>query len=180
MERLAGEGEEVVWSEAGAGAVRRPLVTKEAGVGGDVAEGGEIAGCGIAAAVLGIAAVEVLGPQAMQDEAEVLSALAVVGVGGAELGRPAEVEEVIVEVLRACCGGDGAGLPGGTLRTRSRGWRWRLRRVAAGECEKQEEDGRAGDVLHDASSLAAFFALDVDVSLWQREGQAPVEMPALR
>ena len=45
-----------------------------------------------------------LGPEAVEDEGEVLGALGGVGVGGAELGRPGEIEEVVVEVLIACGG----------------------------------------------------------------------------
>ena len=48
---------------------------------------------------LGPRAGEVLGPEAVEDEGVALGALGGVGVGVAELGRPGEVEEVVVEVL---------------------------------------------------------------------------------
>ncbi len=117
MEGVAGEGEEGVGGEAGAGAVGLPLVAEEAGVGVDVAEGAGVLRAGEGGAVLGVGAVGVLGPEAVEDEAQVLGALAGGGVGLAELGRPGEVEEVVVEVagggfglLRGVGGGSGCGL----------------------------------------------------------------------
>ena len=79
-------GEEVVGGEAGAGAVGLPLVAEEAGVGVDVAVLGGVAGAGGVGAVLGVGAVEVLGPEAVEDEGGVLGALGGVGMGVAELG----------------------------------------------------------------------------------------------
>jgi hypothetical protein len=94
-----------------------PLVAEEAGVGVDVAEGSGVLRSGGGGAVLGVGAVGVLGPEAVEDEAEVLGAFAGIGVGLAELGGPGEVEEVIVEVagagfalLRGVGGGLGCGL----------------------------------------------------------------------
>ena len=86
MEGGVGEGEEVVRGEAGAGAVGLPLMTEEAGVGVDVAVLGGIAGAGRVGAVLGVGTVEVLRPEAMEDEGGMLGALGCGGVGVAELG----------------------------------------------------------------------------------------------
>ncbi len=93
----AGEREEGLRGEAGAGAVGLPLVLEEAGVGVEVAEGGGVGGAGDVPAVFRVGSVDVLGPQSVEDEAQVLGALGLLGVGGAELGGPGEVEEVEVE-----------------------------------------------------------------------------------
>ena len=57
VEGGAGEGEEVVGGEAGAGAVGLPLVAEEAGVGVDVAVPGRVAGAAVGGTVLGVSAV---------------------------------------------------------------------------------------------------------------------------
>ncbi len=57
VEGGAGEGEEVVGGEAGAGAVGLPLVAEEAGVGVDLAVLGGVAGAGGGGTVLGVGAV---------------------------------------------------------------------------------------------------------------------------
>ncbi len=93
----AGEREEGLRGEAGAGAVSLPLVLEEARVGVEVAEGGGVGRARDVAAVFGVGSVDVLGPQAVEDESQVLGALGFLGVGGAELGGPGEVEEVEVE-----------------------------------------------------------------------------------
>lgn len=99
LEGGAGEGEEGVGREAGAGAVSAPLVTEEAGVGVDVAIGGGVARAVVRGAVLRIASVGVLRPEAVEDEGGALGALGCVGVRVAELGRPGEIEKVVVEGL---------------------------------------------------------------------------------
>ena len=76
-----------------------PLVTEETGVGVDVGEGGGIAWAGVGGAVLRITTVGVLWPEAVEDEGGALGALGCVGVRVAELGRPGEVEEIVVEGL---------------------------------------------------------------------------------
>lgn len=93
----SGEVEELIGSEAGAGAVHLPLVAKESGVRVDVAKGGRIGGV---AAVLGVSAVVGLGPEAVENEAEMLGALGPACVGGAELRGPGEVEQVEIEGAR--------------------------------------------------------------------------------
>ena len=86
VERGVGEGEEVVGGEAGARAVGLPLVSEETSVGVDVAVLRRVAGAGRVGAVLGIGTVEVLRPEAMEDEGGMLGALGCGGVGVAELG----------------------------------------------------------------------------------------------
>jgi hypothetical protein len=140
----AGEGEESVRGEAGAGAVGAPLVTEETGVGVDVGEGGGIAWAWVGGAVLWISAVGVLRPEAVEDEGWALGTLGCVGVRVAELGGPGEVEEVVVEGLvgsgfdrlRSCRSG-----------ARGRLRRWPRRRVAGSEEKKDEKRGR-GFLLH--------------------------------
>lgn len=75
----------------------QPLVAEETGVGIEIRKGGGIGRTGEVAAMLGMGAVVVLRPEAVKGEAEVLSALRLVRVGGAELRRPGEVKEVEVE-----------------------------------------------------------------------------------
>ena len=154
VEGGAGEGEEGVGREAGAGAVGAPLVLEEAGVGVEV---GEFArgrrGRGRWCSARGRAAGVVLRPEAVEDEGDVLGALGVVGgvgVGDAELGRPGEVEEVVVEGGVAGCslwvaGGENGGGPvgGGWLLAGGVGGR---SGVAAGQGESEEEGGE--DLLH--------------------------------
>ena len=65
-----------------------------------------------------------------------LGALGGVGVGGAELGRPGEVEEVVVEVLLAGGCGDGAWLFVVVLLAGFGGW-CGLLQIAA---EKRDEE----------------------------------------
>jgi len=66
--------------------VGAPLMTEEAGVGVDVAVRGGVARAVVGGAVLRIAAVGVLRPEAVEDEGGALSALGCVGVRVAELG----------------------------------------------------------------------------------------------
>jgi len=101
LEGGAGGGEEGVGGEPGAGAVGLPLVLEEAGVGVDVGVLGGVGGAGGVGAVLRVGAVGVLGPEAVEDDGGVAGALDGGGVRVAELGRPGEVEEVVVEVLWA-------------------------------------------------------------------------------
>lgn len=102
-EGASGEVEELLRSQTGTGAVHLPLVAKETGVWVDVAKGGRIGGTGGVAAVLGVSAVVGLGPEAVEDEAEMLSALGSAGVGGAELRGPGEVKQVEIEGARDGC-----------------------------------------------------------------------------
>jgi hypothetical protein len=71
----------------------------------------------------------------------------------AELGRPREIEEVVVEGLRGgglSCEGSGTGTRGGL----GRGLRvW----VAAGEEEKKDEESGCGFLLHGGSRIARVF-----------------------
>ena len=86
VERLAGQVEEGVRCEAGAGAVGLPLVAEEACVGVEVAVVGGVLRTGGVGAVLGKGTGGVLRPEAVEDEGEVLGALGCGGVGVAELG----------------------------------------------------------------------------------------------
>ena len=142
----AGGGEEGVGAEAGADAVGAPLVLEQAGVGVDVVEGGAVRGGGVGA-ILGIAAVVVLGPEAVEDEGGVVGALGSVGMAVAELGGPGEIEQVVVEAGGAgelglelggearCCGGVG-GVCGGLGGAGG---------LAGGEGERKgETEGQAG------------------------------------
>ena len=92
-----GVGEKGLRWEAGAGAVGGPLVTKQAGVGVEVAEGGGIGRTSCVGAVLGIGTVVVLRPETVEDEAGTGGALRLVGVGGTELRRPGEIEQIEIE-----------------------------------------------------------------------------------
>lgn len=58
--------------------------------------------------MLGMGAVVVLRPETVKGEAEVLPALRLVRVGGAELRRPGKVKEVEVEGGTGWCGTAGA------------------------------------------------------------------------
>jgi len=146
----AGESEEGVGGEAGAGAVGAPLVTEETWVGVDVGEGGGIVWAGIGGAVLRIATVGVLGPETVEDQGGALGALGCVGVRVAELGGPGEVEEVVVEGL-AGCGFDRLR----SCRSGARGWlrRGPRRRVAGGE-EKKDQKRGCGFLLHSGRRIA--------------------------
>jgi hypothetical protein len=146
----AGEGEEGVGGEAGAGAVGAPLMTEQTGVGVDVGEGGGIAWAGVGGAVLRIASVCVLGPEAVEDKGGTLCTLGCAGVRVAELRGPGEVEEVVVEGLA----GSGferlrrsrAGARGGL-------WRGPRRRIAGGK-EKKDEKRGCGFLLHSGRRIA--------------------------
>ena len=87
-----------------------PLVTEKSAVGVDVAVLAGVPWAGVGGAVLDEGAGVVLGPEAVEGEGEALGALGGVGVGVAELGRPGEVEEVVVEGLGGGLLLDGAGL----------------------------------------------------------------------
>lgn len=123
-------------AEAGAGSVFFPLVMEQAGVGVEVFELGGVFEAGLVGAVGGVGAVGILGPEAVEDEAAFFAALARVWVGGAELGFPAHVEDVVVEF----CGwsGDRSGLVAGFLSCGG----LRGVAVAAGEgYEAEEQEG---------------------------------------
>lgn len=81
-----GELKEGVGGEAGAGAVGLPLMQEQTGVGVDVAEVCRVCGTGDVAAMLGVSAADGLRPESVEHEAEVLGALRLAGVRGAELG----------------------------------------------------------------------------------------------
>ena len=124
-----------------------PFVLEEAGVGVDVGELRWVGWAWVGGAVLRPGAGEVLRPEAVEDEGVALGALGGVAVGVTELGRPGEVEEVVVEVLFAGRGGDsdaGFGSSGGFGL-----WRWGIGcgGVAGSEREKNEERGE-DSLLH--------------------------------
>jgi hypothetical protein len=149
----AGGGEEGVGGEAGAGAMGLPLVAEEARVGVDVGELGGVGWTGVGGAMLGPRAGEVLGPEAVEDEGVALCALGGVAVGVTELGRPGEVQEVIVEVLLSDGGGKCAARfgCGGSFRLR----RWGIWRSWAAGGEGQENEERGEDsLLHGGSRLS--------------------------
>ena len=143
-----GGGKESVGGEAGAGSVGAPLVLKEAGVGIDVGELRGIGWAGGVGAVLRVGAVGVLRPETVEDEGWVAGALGGVGMPVAKLGRPGEVEEVVVDGLRVAgweceCGAGGVGARRGLGR-----WPWGW--GAGGEEEKKDEEGWC-DLLHSGS-----------------------------
>ncbi len=150
LEGAARGGEVGVGREAGAGAVGLPLMLEEAGVGVDVGVLGGVGGAGGVGAVLRVGAVGVLGPEAVEDEGGVADALDVGGVGVAVLGRPGEVEEVVVKGLRRGCGRLCDGLGG------LHGWFWFGRgggaRVAGGEGGKKGEEEES--LLHGGGRIA--------------------------
>ena len=158
VECLAGQVEEGVRCEAGAGAVGLPLVAEEACVGVEVAVVGGVLRTGGVGAVLGKGTRGVLRPEAVEDEGEVLGALGCGGVGVAELGGPGEVEEIEAKVLLR--GGRRLWLLLGAARSRLRGcWQCGVGgRVAAEGCEEQEESCRDCSVLHCHKSYGAFSA----------------------
>jgi hypothetical protein len=158
VECLAGQVEEGVRCEAGAGAVGLPLVAEQACVGIEVAVVGGVLRAGGVGAVLGKGTSGVLRPEAVEDEREVLGALGRGGVGVAELGGPGEVEEIEVEVLLR--GGRRLWLLLGAALSRLRGcWLcWVGGRVAAEGREEQQESCRDCSVLHCRQSYGAFAA----------------------
>ena len=147
VDGLAGRREEGIGRKAGAGAVGLPLVTEEAGVGVEVAVGGGVTWAGGIRAVLGEGAGGVLGPEAVEDESGVLGALGGVGVRVAELGRPGEIEEVVVEGLR---GGGFEGKRGGAGARNGFGCGLGVR-VTGREREKKAEEDGDGSLLHGGS-----------------------------
>ena len=154
VEGGAGGGKEGVGTEAGAGAVGAPLMLEETLVGVEVGVASWIGGARFVRAVLRIGSVGVLRPEAVEDERRVAGALGRVWMGVAELGRPGEVEEVVVEVLR----GSGLRVSGlerrrSNARARSRFRRGTGMRITAGEREKKE-DGKDGFLLHGGSSIS--------------------------
>jgi hypothetical protein len=147
----AGEREEGVRREAGAGAVGAPLVTEETGVGIDVGVGGRIARPWVGGAVLRIASVGILGPEAVEDKRGTLGALGCIGVRVAELRGPGEIEEVVVEGL---VGGRGLDrLRSCRSGARGRLGRWPRRRVAGAE-EKKDQKRGCGFLLHSGRRIA--------------------------
>ncbi len=111
-----------------------PLVSQQAGVGVDIGVLGWVDRAGVIGAVLDVGAGVVLGPEAVEDEACVLSALACVRMGVAELWRPGEVEQVEVEGL----------VGGGWLHVRRRGRRW----LRLGVATDEEGQGEKKNSLH--------------------------------
>ena len=85
---LAGTLKETIRIEAGAGSVCLPFVLQQAGVGVQVAELRRVTWAGGIRTVLGVAAVEALGPQPMEGKGAVLGALGCVGALETELRRP--------------------------------------------------------------------------------------------
>jgi hypothetical protein len=75
MNCSASGGEKAASVEAGAGTMRAPLMLEESRVGVDV----------------------LLRPEAVKDEGEVRGAFGGIGMGVAELRKPGEVQEVVVE-----------------------------------------------------------------------------------
>jgi len=138
---VSGGGEEGIGGEAGAGAVGAPLMLQEALIGVDVFVGRRIGWAGGAGAVFGIGAVVVLRPEAVEDEGGVGGALGGVGMGVAELGRPGEVEEVVVE---AGADGEGRALGGGRRARRRRG----SGGFAGGESKECREEDHVRRRLH--------------------------------
>jgi len=153
VEGCAGGGEEVVGRHAGAGAVRAPLVTEEAGVGIDVGVLRWIGGAGSVGAVLWVSAIVVLGPETVENEGRVTGALRGSLMGDAELGRPREVEEIVVEGLCGVAGWDGRCRGAGARSGLGRGlWGW----GAAGE-RKNDEKSRRDFLLHGGRRIARVF-----------------------
>ena len=74
-----------------------PFVAKKTWVRVEVAVGGRVIRAWRVGAVFGIAAIVVLGPETVKDKAGMGGALRLVGVGGAELRRPGEIEQIEVE-----------------------------------------------------------------------------------
>jgi hypothetical protein len=125
-------------------------MTEEASVGVEIIVRGGVSRAGRVRAVLREGAGGVLGPEAVEDEGGVLGALGRGWVGGAELGGPGEVEEVVVE-----------GLGGGWLKGKCCGARARWgfgcglrRRGAGGDEEKRHEEGGCGSLLHGGRRIA--------------------------
>jgi hypothetical protein len=129
-----------------------PFVAEQAYVGVDVAVLGWVSGAWTVGAVLGEGAGGVLGPETVEDEGKVLGALGRGGVGGAELRRPGEVEEVVIERLgggwlegKCCSTGtrDGLGCGLGV-------------RVTGRKREKKAEEDDNGSLLHGGSSISGY------------------------
>ena len=154
MECFARGGEEVVRGQAGAGTMRRPLVLEKAGVGVDVAVLRWVGGARGRRAVLGIRAVVVLRPEAVEHEGGMCGALGGGGVRVAELGRPGQIQKIKIE------GGAGAGLLGSRLGGRF-GWRSRSRAGVA--ASQQEEDETEGTLLHAGRIADGFFRSAIHV-----------------
>lgn len=127
-----------------------PLVTQEARVGVEIAVGGGVSRAVGVGAMLGEGTRGVLGPETVEDEGEVLGALGGGWMGGAELRRPGEVEEIVVERLggfwsgNECCG----------ARTWDRLGRRLGVRVTGRQREKKVEEDDNGSLLHDGSSIS--------------------------
>ncbi len=89
---LACRLEIALWSEAGAGAMRLPLVPQETRIRVEIAKVRRVRRRWIFAAVLRVGAVGVLRPKPVEHKAEVPGTLRLRGMGGAELGGPGEIE----------------------------------------------------------------------------------------
>jgi len=111
----SGGGEEGVCREPRAGAMGAPLVLEKSLVGVDVFIGGGVGGTCCVGAVFGISAVVILRPEAVEDKGGVRGALGCIRVGVAELGRPGEVEEIVIKT--------GADRKRGVLSSGGRVWR---------------------------------------------------------
>lgn len=80
-----------------------PFVLQQALVGVDITEGGWVGWAGGVGAVFRIAATGVLRPEAVEDECRMRGALNGVGMRVAELRRPREIEQVVVETGTCGC-----------------------------------------------------------------------------
>lgn len=127
--------EEGIGAQAGAGAVGLPLVTEKAEVGVDVFVLRGTSGPGFGGTVGRPVTVGVLRPETVEDKGWMGGALGSAGMGVAELGRPGEIEQIVVEA------GAGAGLDGssGTLGSGLRGGIGLGFTSSEGESERQGE-----------------------------------------
>ena len=142
---LAGQMEEGVGRETGTCAVRMPLVFQQVIVGVDITVLRWIGWAGSAGTVLRIGTIRVLWPESMQRESAVLRALGCAGMAVAELGRPGEIEQIVVEDGRLPGGGKSA-----RMRTRASPFSTGLRSLlfAAAKEDEQKSDCRCRCFLH--------------------------------
>jgi hypothetical protein len=123
-------------------------VLEESGIGIDVRELRGVGWAGCVGTVLRVGAVGVLGPETVKDEGGAAGALSGVGMPVAELGRPGEVEQVVIERLR---------IAGRKRECCRRVWSRRGLRCGSwgrgtrGEDEKKDEDGGCRSLLHGGS-----------------------------
>ena len=153
MEHLPRRGEVIIRGKPGTCAMLRPLVVKQPGIGTDIVVLRWIGGAGSVGAVLWVSAIVVLGPETVEDEGRVTGALRGSLMGDAELGRPREVEEIVVEGLCGVAGWDGRCRGAGARSGLGRGlWGW----GAAGE-RKNDEKSRRDFLLHGGRRIARVF-----------------------